>query len=77
MLVVLGLAAVGTAVWAIASGGSALPVHGVVDLAVIGYLALVTRADRRRRERLRKVRHMPRRYGERPLLNVAEAGTRR
>jgi hypothetical protein len=77
VLTVLGIAAVATAVWAIASGGAALPIHGLVDLTVIGYLALMTRADRRRRERLHKVRHMPRRYGERPLLNVAEAGTRR
>ena len=48
-----------------------------IHLVLIGYLVLMMRADQRRKERLRKVRHMPRRYGEPPLLDVAEAGTRR
>ena len=77
VLAVLGAAAVGSAVWAILTGGAVLPIHALFDLVLIGYLVLITRADRRARERRKKVRHMPRQYGEPPLLNVAEAGMRR
>ncbi|HET7481970.1 MAG TPA: hypothetical protein VFK89_03845 [Actinomycetota bacterium] len=75
--VLLGIGVVATAVWAVTTGGAALPVHVAVDAVCAIYVALVYRADRRSRERRRKVHHMPRPYGEPPALNVAEVGGRR
>jgi hypothetical protein len=53
-------AAVGTGIWSLVTGGSQLELHFVVDAALVFYAALLLDAKRRRDERVRKVRDLPR-----------------